>query len=144
MGTLPSSSTSRQPEKLPPLVLGSGAPASDKTIAAVFFSQACEVEMGQRLDAKALAYVKTSGPKLGKAHVSTKLGNPFKPIVLAPSSDLGQGSLSCSPCLRKGIPAPTLATVGTPQMEASPPVAETPPPPLLLKPTILKVSFLYL
>ena len=46
MGTLPSSSTSLQPEKLPPLVLGSGAPTSDKIVVADFLSQACEVEMG--------------------------------------------------------------------------------------------------
>ena len=146
MSTSPSSSTSPQPEKLPPPVLGSGAPALDKTVATDCLTQAYEEEMGQHLDAKAqsgLACIKTFGPRLGKAHVSAKLGNPFKPIV---SGDLGQGSLRCLPCLRKGIPAPTPATNRTPQMEASSPVVETSPPhpPPPSKPTILKVSFLYL
>ena len=129
MGTSPSSSASPQPEKLSSLVLGSGAPASDKTIATDCLTQACEEEMGQHLDAKAqsgLACIKTFGPGLGKAQVSAKLGNPFKPIV---SGDLGQGSLRCLSCLRKGIPAPTPTTNGTPQMEASSPVVETSPPP---------------
>ena len=129
VSTSPSSSTSLQPEKLPPPVLGSGAPASDKTIATDCLTQACEEEMGQHLDAKAqsgLACIKTFGPGLGKAQVSAKLGNPFKPIV---SGDLGQGSLRCLSCLRKGIPAPTPTTNGTPQMEASSPVVETSPPP---------------
>ena len=67
------------------------------------------------------------GLGLGKAHVFVFLGNPFKPIVPVPSNDLGQESPSCLPCLRKGTPASTPATVGTPQMEASPPVAEFPP-----------------
>ena len=129
VGTSPSSSASPQPEKLSSLVLGSGAPASDKTIATDCLTQACEEEMGQHLDAKAqsgLACIKTFGPGLGKAHISAKLGNPFKPIV---SGDLGQGSLRCLSCLRKGIPAPTPTTNGTPQMEASSPVVETSPPP---------------
>ena len=144
MGTLPSSSASPQPEKLPPPVLGSGAPASDKTVAAAPLSHACEVEMSQCLDAKAhlgLACVNNFGPGLGKAHAAT-LGNPFKPIAPAPSSDLGQGSPKCSPCLRKGTPTPTPASAGTPQMEASPPITEHPPP--QSKHTILKVSSLHL
>ena len=134
-----------QPEKLPPPVLGSGAPASDKTVAAAPLSHACEVEMSQCLDAKAhsgLACVNNFGPGLGKAHATT-LGNPFKPIAAAPSSDLGQGSPKCSPCLRKGTPAPTPTSVGTPQMEASPPITEHPPSPPS-KHTILKVSSLHL
>ena len=112
-----------QPEKLPPPVLGSGASTSDKTVAVAPLSHACEVEMGQRLDAKAqsgLACVNTFGPGLGKAHAAS-LGNPFKPTIPASSSDLGQGSPKCSSCLRKGTPA------GTPQMEASPPVTELSP-----------------
>ena len=132
MGTLPSSSASPQPEKLPPPVLGSGAPASDKTVAAAPLSHACEVEMSQCLDAKAhsgLACVNNFGPGLGKAHATT-LGNPFKPIAAAPSSDLGQGSPKCSPCLRKGTPTPTPASAGTHQREASPPITEHPPPPV--------------
>ena len=67
------------------------------------------------------------GLGLGKAHVFVFLGNPFKPIVPVPSNDLGQESPSCLPCLRKGTPASTPATVGTPQMEASLPLAEFPP-----------------
>ena len=121
-----------QPEKLPPPVLGSGAPASDKTVAVAPLSHACEVEMSQHLDAKAhssLAYVNNFGPGLGKAHAAT-LGNPFKPIAPAPapSSDLGQGSPKCSPCLRKGTPALTPASARTPHMEASPLATEHPPP----------------
>ena len=46
VGTLPSSWASSQPEKLPPPVLGSGAPALDKTVAVASLSYACEVEMG--------------------------------------------------------------------------------------------------
>ena len=128
VSTSPSSSTSPQPEKLPPPGLGSGAPALDKTVATDCLTQAYEEEMGQHLDAKAqsgLACIKTFGPGLGKAHISAKLGNPFKPIVFG---DLRQGSLRCSPCQRKGIPAPIPATAGIPQMEALSPVAETSPP----------------
>ncbi|RVW39535.1 Retrovirus-related Pol polyprotein from transposon TNT 1-94 [Vitis vinifera] len=120
-------------------VAPSRAEGSTRPLQLTALPKPTEEEMGQHLDAKAqsgLACIKTFGPGLGKAHVSAKLGNPFKPIV---SGDLGQGSLRCLPCLRKGIPAPTPATNRTPQMEASSPVVETsPPPPPPSKPTILK------
>ncbi|KAL6325974.1 hypothetical protein AAG906_038466 [Vitis piasezkii] len=131
VGFLPSSLVPPQPEKLPPSVLGSGAPASDKTVAAAPLSHAYEVEMGQRLDAMAhsgLACVNFFGPRQGKAQVSTTQGNPFKPIDPAPSNDLRQESPSYSPRRRRGTPDGTPQMEALPQMEVSPPINEPPHP----------------
>ena len=132
----PSSTVFPQPEKLPPPVLGSGAPTSNKTGAAATLSHAREVEtsqrplsptydmdMGQSLNAMAhssLACGSSFGSGLEKAQVSTTLGFPLKPLGLALSKDLGQGSPKCSPCWRRGTPAPAHTIARTPQMEASP------------------------
>ena len=70
VGSQPSPSVSLQPEKLPPLVLGSRAPASDMTGAATPPSHACDVDTGERMDAMAhsgLACANSFGPGLGKA-----------------------------------------------------------------------------
>lgn len=102
----------------------SGAPASDKTIAAAPLFHACKVEISQRLDAMAhscLAYVKLFGPGLGKAQVSATQGIPFKPFGPTPNNDIRQGSPSCLPRWRRGTPTKTL------QMEASPLVNEPSP-----------------
>lgn len=86
VGFLPSSSVPPQPEKLPPPVLGSGAPASDKTVATAPLSHVYEVEMGQRLDAMAhsgLACVNFFGPRRGRPK-----SPPHKEIPLSPSTQL--------------------------------------------------------
>ena len=132
VGTLPSASeASLHPEKLPPPVSGSGAPASNKIKAVESLAQACEgasMDLGQHSVARAhsgLACAKAFGPGLEKALVSAKYGPPFKPNTPAPSSDLGQGSPKCPSCLRKRAFAPIPCIVGTPQMEATTsPVAE--------------------
>ena len=132
----PSSTVFPQPEKLPPPVLGSGAPTSNKTGAAATLSHArevetgqrplspaCDMDMGQSLNAMAhssLACGSSFGSGLEKAQVSTTLGFPLKPLGLALSKDLGQGSPKCSPCWRRGTPAPAHTIARTPQMEASP------------------------
>ena len=70
VGSQPSPLVSLQPEKLPPSVLGSRAPASDMTGAATPPSHACDVDTGERMDAMAhsgLACANSFGPGLGKA-----------------------------------------------------------------------------
>ena len=130
VGSQPSSSVSPQPKKPPSPILGSGAPASDKTGAIAPLSHACEVETGLHLDAMAhsgLACVYSFGSGLGKAQVLATLGVPFKPFDPTPPNNLGQENPRCSPCRRRGTPALSPATAGTPQLEASPPVFEPSP-----------------
>ena len=132
----PSSTVFLQPEKLPPPVLGTGAPASNMTGAAArpsparavetgqhSLSQAHNEETGQHLDAMAhsgLACGSSFGLGLGKAQVPVYLGSSRKPLGPALSKDLGQESPSYSPRRRSGTPAMTLSIARTSQKDASP------------------------
>lgn len=119
-----------QPKKLPPPVLGSGAPVSDKTSAAAPLSHACIVETGQRMVALAYSGLDcgiSSRPGLGKAQVSASQGNPLKLFGPVPSIVLGQGSPICSPCRRRRTPVMSSAIAKTPQLEAASLLEVSPP-----------------
>ena len=126
----PPSSVILHPEKLPSLILGTGAPTTDMTgVAAPLsparametgqhpLSQAHVEETGQLLDALAyssLACGRPFGLGLGKAQVPISLGSSLKPLGLSPSKALGQESPSCS--LRQSrTPSATPSFSRTPQ-----------------------------